>query len=418
MYQKKLSKTIMILAALLVFSAAAPLLAADDQKSMDKKKSAGWQQSSAQRSAGKSMLCTANDLIGSDVKSGTPGMDRGTMGTRGWDKTRADQNDPNRAGQQQQTQRAETIGTVEELIIDDNQDKVHYVLVEADDKFYPVPMWAFDVSANRSASSMRTNDATGTGAGAAGYGSAAATDRDRKSTLYLNISKDQFKQAPSVESDSLSSFDDTNLQQRIDSFYSQHIPGKSSAMRSSQQRQSGMQTGTQTGTQPGTQAGTQSSTQSGMQTQGGQAKHMKASEVIGIDIKDNANKDLGEIEDLVIDTRQGHLAYGLVSFGGFMDIGDKTAAVPWQSININIQDKTATVNATDAQLKAAVIEKDNLQRLSQPEFARQIHSTFGAQPYWEVFGFAPGEDANKPMDHNKPMDPNKNNQNGQKQNNY
>jgi len=438
MYRKSLF-TIMI-AALLVFSTTAFLFAAAEDQSKSGAAAGSWQ-SSSQRGSGKSMLLTANDLMDSDVISGTPGAGSSAMGTRDRTMSSADQNDPNRMrqqNQQAQQQRGETLGSVEELIVDDNKDKVHYVLLSVDDKYYPVPMSAFDCAPSHSGMrSTGTDTRTGMGAGGvggtpgsgttagtgAGTGSATGTardtqtgaagstagtgttgagtgatgsrtgtaagtsaDRDRQVTLYLNISKDKLKQAPSVDSDNVSAFDDTNLQQRIDSFYAQNIPGKSDAMMRSQK-------------QTGTQAGTQ---QQQLGSQQGQAKHIKASEIIGLDVKDNADKDLGEIEDLVIDSRQGHLAYGLVSFGGFMDIGDKTAAVPWQALNINMQEKVAKVNASDAQLKAAVVEKDNIQRLSQPEFARQIHSTFNTQPYWEVYGFEPGDEAGKSMDADKP----------------
>jgi sporulation protein YlmC with PRC-barrel domain len=243
-----------------------------------------------------------------------------------------------------------------------------------------------------------------------------STSSDRKPTLLLNISKDQLKQAPTVDSTNLSSFGDQGLRQRVDSFYSQNIPGKSSMMGGMQKTQ-GMTGGTGMSSQSGTQSKSKSSDQTAQQKNSGdgsqissQSNLMRASDIIGMKVKNTSDKDIGKIEDLIVAGNQGQMAYGLVSFGGFMDIGEKTAAVPWQSITLHAQDKNATINATDTQLKAAVVDKNNWQKLSQPEFARQVHSTFGAQPYWEVYGFAPGEEPNKPTDANKPkMDDQKKN---------
>jgi hypothetical protein len=42
-------------------------------------------------------------------------------------------------------------------------------------------------------------------------------------------------------------------------------------------------------------------------------------------------KDAGKIEDLLLDHR-GHVGYAVVSFGGFLGIGDKLFAVPWDAV--------------------------------------------------------------------------------------
>ena len=53
-------------------------------------------------------------------------------------------------------------------------------------------------------------------------------------------------------------------------------------------------------------------------------------QLLNAEIKNNQGEALGEVEELVMD-REGRIQYVVISHGGFLDIGDKVVAVPWQS---------------------------------------------------------------------------------------
>ena len=53
----------------------------------------------------------------------------------------------------------------------------------------------------------------------------------------------------------------------------------------------------------------------------------RSSSVVGSSVKDLAGKDAGKIEDLLLE-HDGDVAYAIVSFGGFLGVGDKLFAVP------------------------------------------------------------------------------------------
>jgi sporulation protein YlmC with PRC-barrel domain len=57
----------------------------------------------------------------------------------------------------------------------------------------------------------------------------------------------------------------------------------------------------------------------------------KASSLVGKSVKNLEGKDLGQIEELLIATT-GEVAYAVLSFGGFLGLGDKLFAVPWTSL--------------------------------------------------------------------------------------
>ena len=63
--------------------------------------------------------------------------------------------------------------------------------------------------------------------------------------------------------------------------------------------------------------------------------------VIGSEVVNKLNEDLGKIEDLVLDTGAGRIAYAVLSFGGFLGMGDKYFAIPWNAFRFNLAEKHA-----------------------------------------------------------------------------
>ncbi len=50
--------------------------------------------------------------------------------------------------------------------------------------------------------------------------------------------------------------------------------------------------------------------------------------VIGSNVVNANYEDLGKIEDLVLDASAGRITYAVLSFGGFLGMGDKYFAIP------------------------------------------------------------------------------------------
>ena len=55
----------------------------------------------------------------------------------------------------------------------------------------------------------------------------------------------------------------------------------------------------------------------------------RASEVVGAEVKNLAGEKLGKVEELVLDPSSGTIEYAVISFGGFLGMGDKLFAVPF-----------------------------------------------------------------------------------------
>jgi sporulation protein YlmC with PRC-barrel domain len=79
-----------------------------------------------------------------------------------------------------------------------------------------------------------------------------------------------------------------------------------------------------------------------------------SSKLVGLDIYNKDNKDIGTIKDIVLNPKGRAAAY-IVSVGGFLGMGDHYVAVNPEAVNITYKDNKwhADMNATADQLKSA-----------------------------------------------------------------
>jgi sporulation protein YlmC with PRC-barrel domain len=112
---------------------------------------------------------------------------------------------------------------------------------------------------------------------------------------------------------------------------------------------------------------------------------LKASDIIGKDVENAAGDDLGDIEDVVIDPDSGRVAYAVLSFGGFLGMGDKLFALPWQSLKSSAKDADKFVLDIDKErLKNAPgFDKDTWPNMADRQWATDIHKYYGRDPYWQ-----------------------------------
>ena len=65
---------------------------------------------------------------------------------------------------------------------------------------------------------------------------------------------------------------------------------------------------------------------------------VNADNVIGVDVKNNQDESLGEVEALMLDKLTGKVAYVVLSFGGFLGMGEKLFALPWSIFSYDNND--------------------------------------------------------------------------------
>jgi len=80
---------------------------------------------------------------------------------------------------------------------------------------------------------------------------------------------------------------------------------------------------------------------------------LKASSLIGKKVQGTDGKKLGDIKDLVIDPENGGIQYAVLDFGGFLGVGDKYFAVPWEALQLTDDQKAVVLDVTKRDLKQA-----------------------------------------------------------------
>jgi len=67
------------------------------------------------------------------------------------------------------------------------------------------------------------------------------------------------------------------------------------------------------------------------------AHDFRTADIIGLPVKNNKHEDLGKIDDLVIDMKNGEVRYAAIAYGGVAGIGSKLFAVPWQKNDVHVR---------------------------------------------------------------------------------
>lgn len=111
---------------------------------------------------------------------------------------------------------------------------------------------------------------------------------------------------------------------------------------------------------------------------------LSARSLIGDKAIDASGQDIGKLEELMIDVITGRIAYAVLSFGGFLGIGDKLFAIPWSAIAVDEARKCLVVNVSREVLERAPgFDKQNWPDLSDLSYAQGIYQHYGVNPYWE-----------------------------------
>jgi len=102
----------------------------------------------------------------------------------------------------------------------------------------------------------------------------------------------------------------------------------------------------------------------------------RASSLVGSSVKDVAGKDAGKIEDLLLDHR-GQAGYAIVSFGGFMGIGDKLFAVPWDAVIVDRMKRTVYIDVKKETLeRSPSFSADKWPDLNDREWGREVRKAW------------------------------------------
>jgi sporulation protein YlmC with PRC-barrel domain len=111
---------------------------------------------------------------------------------------------------------------------------------------------------------------------------------------------------------------------------------------------------------------------------------MGASTLSGDSVVDRNGDSVGEIKEIMVDVPTGRVAYAVLSFGGFLGMGDKLFAVPWSALVLDTDHKQFVLDVDKERLKDAPgFDKDHWPSMAQPTWASTVYKFYGVDPYWQ-----------------------------------
>jgi len=106
-------------------------------------------------------------------------------------------------------------------------------------------------------------------------------------------------------------------------------------------------------------------------------------DLVGAKIRNPKGEDLGEVEEMVVDVNDGSIRYAVVSFGGFLDLGDKLFAVPLKAMSLKTNEDNEAFFVVDIDQQRLEDSKgfddDNWPNFADPKFASAVNKTYNVQ---------------------------------------
>ncbi len=275
-------------------------------------------------------------------------------------------------------QKGEKLGEIKELAVDGHTGQIAYAVLEAksSDKLYAIPWNALKPKIE------------------AGKEEQGHLEKIQQFTL--DITKQKLDSAPGFNKDHWPDMANPEFEKNVHEFYGQKPWHQRGQMMHPQGGKTGTEGGAgQTEAQPG-----QTGAQPGQQAPGQQAAAEKGprqilkakAQLIDQKVTDQSGKDVGKVENLLVDCQHGTIALAVTKFDNF---GKKDlAALPWKTIdwkwNAEKKEGWLALNVPIDQVRKEKLFESG----AWPDFANRqevasIYRNFNLQPYWE--GRQPGE---------------------------
>jgi hypothetical protein len=113
-----------------------------------------------------------------------------------------------------------------------------------------------------------------------------------------------------------------------------------------------------------------------------------AVKIMDLQVVNPEAEKLGKIESLMLDLSEGRILYAVLSFGGFLGMGDKLFPVPIQALTFrmdaNGSPERCILNvAKNALENAPGYDLEHLPDSVDRSFVSQVYSHYGYTPYWD-----------------------------------
>ena len=117
----------------------------------------------------------------------------------------------------------------------------------------------------------------------------------------------------------------------------------------------------------------------------GKKKHdlIASDRVEGTVVRRLSGEKIGTIQRVMIDKISGKVAYAVLSFGGFLGIGEKHMPIPWAKLKFDTMKQAYEVDITDEEIaKAPSYAADKEFDWGDRSQEQQVHDYYKTRPYW------------------------------------
>ena len=109
-----------------------------------------------------------------------------------------------------------------------------------------------------------------------------------------------------------------------------------------------------------------------------------AGKVEGTDVYNADGEHLGAVDDVMIDKSSGKAIYAIMSFGGFLGIGEKYHPLPWSTLTYDESKGGYVVNLDKQMLEGAPTYDADEEFLWTPDYGQRVDKYYTAPSYWPV----------------------------------
>jgi osmotically-inducible protein OsmY/sporulation protein YlmC with PRC-barrel domain len=109
----------------------------------------------------------------------------------------------------------------------------------------------------------------------------------------------------------------------------------------------------------------------------GQSAQLKASQLIGKDVRNAQDENLGRVQDLIVDLSSGSVPYAIIGYGGALGIGNTKIAVPIDALECSSDGKNLLMSATKDEFQSASKTPTGAWSQASGEWTRDVDAFYG-----------------------------------------
>jgi sporulation protein YlmC with PRC-barrel domain len=111
---------------------------------------------------------------------------------------------------------------------------------------------------------------------------------------------------------------------------------------------------------------------------------LSAGSLMGDKVVNPAGETLGSLKEIMLDVEHGRIAYGVLESGGFLGLGSKLFAIPFEAFRIDQVHNHLVLDVdTETLQNAQGFDADNWPDTTDPDFIGRTHDYYGYRPYWD-----------------------------------